>query len=126
MLVLHFPLSILHCPLSISHCPLSISHCPLPSNLSLFTIAVIVAIGNDDVVEQAYVHELARMLESLCQLVVIATGTRIARWMVMGQSQCRVEFPQGYCQLGGKWHNSLRERGRAYAGTSDYKGPWKT
>lgn len=52
-------------------------------NPSLFSVTVILPVGDDDMVKEMYAHQVACFLESFRQLVVIAAGTDVARRVVV-------------------------------------------
>ena len=56
-----------------------------PLTLALFVIAVVAAVGNDDVILEVNAHDVAGFLDGLCQTVVVGTGTDASRRVVMSQ-----------------------------------------
>ena len=57
----------------------------MQSQSAVLAVAVILAVGDDDVVGHVYSHGLARLLQSLRQSVVVGAGRGVVARMVVAQ-----------------------------------------
>ena len=54
-----------------------------PDQPSFVCIAIIAAIGQDDMVQYPNIHQLRRLLDTLGQGIVVRTGAEATGWMIM-------------------------------------------
>ena len=55
------------------------------SNLSLFGVTVVLAVGDDEVVDEVEAHGIARSLQFVRDAVVVARGACVAAWVVVNE-----------------------------------------
>ena len=82
--------------------------------------AVVAAVGDDEVVGEAYVHDLRGLSDAVGQAAVVVAGAGVARGVVVDEYQLGGAAQQGFAQDGAYVGGSLVDASAADADFVDY------